>query len=119
MLSLLFECSCPCFFCLAFHRSFLKGSLATAGFGTALGVIRALSDKGLLEACYCTETRPYNQVSLVTHTRVMGYSRNGGGVPEALWRVLLRWLGPSGDRMVNVWCCLCEFLWDADLGLSL
>lgn len=38
------------------------GSLATAGFGTALGVIRALSEKGRLEACYCTETRPYNQV---------------------------------------------------------
>lgn len=39
-------------------------SLATAGYGTALGVIRALHAKGLLERAYCTETRPFNQVSI-------------------------------------------------------
>merc|ERR1719272_1475431 len=37
------------------------GSLATAGYGTALGVIRALHEAGNLEHAYCTETRPYNQ----------------------------------------------------------
>lgn len=37
------------------------GSLATAAYGTALGVIRALHEAGLLEHAYCTETRPYNQ----------------------------------------------------------
>jgi len=37
------------------------GSLATARYGTALGVIRALHERGLLEHAYCTETRPYNQ----------------------------------------------------------
>lgn len=37
------------------------GSLATAGFGTALGVIRHLHSIGRLEHVYCTETRPYNQ----------------------------------------------------------
>lgn len=37
------------------------GSLATAAYGTALGVIRALHDAGALEHAYCTETRPYNQ----------------------------------------------------------
>lgn len=37
------------------------GSLATAGYGTALGVVRALHDGGSLEHAYCTETRPYNQ----------------------------------------------------------
>ncbi|PSS02037.1 Methylthioribose-1-phosphate isomerase [Actinidia chinensis var. chinensis] len=37
------------------------GSLATAGYGTALGVIRALHDAGVLERAYCTETRPFNQ----------------------------------------------------------
>lgn len=42
------------------------GSLATAGYGTALGVIRALNEKGLLECAYCTETRPYNQGSRLT-----------------------------------------------------
>lgn len=38
-------------------------SLATAGYGTALGVIRAVHAQGILERAYCTETRPFNQVS--------------------------------------------------------
>ena len=42
------------------------GSLATGGYGTALGVIRALHDMGRLELAYCTETRPYNQGSRLT-----------------------------------------------------
>lgn len=37
------------------------GSLATAGFGTALGVVRALQAHGKLGQVFCTETRPYNQ----------------------------------------------------------
>ncbi|TYG59813.1 hypothetical protein ES288_D07G016400v1 [Gossypium darwinii] len=39
------------------------GSLATAGYGTALGVICALHAEGVLERAYCTETRPFNQSS--------------------------------------------------------
>ena len=42
------------------------GSLATAGYGTALGVVRALHEKGALGHTYCTETRPYNQGSRLT-----------------------------------------------------
>lgn len=42
------------------------GSLATAGYGTALGVIRALHAEGALERAYCTETRPFNQGSRLT-----------------------------------------------------
>ncbi|KAI5445613.1 hypothetical protein KIW84_013725 [Lathyrus oleraceus] len=42
------------------------GSLATAGYGTALGVIRALNSGGVLERAYCTETRPFNQGSRLT-----------------------------------------------------
>jgi methylthioribose-1-phosphate isomerase len=38
------------------------GSLATAAYGTALGVIRCLHETGRLEHAYCCETRPYNQV---------------------------------------------------------
>lgn len=38
------------------------GSLATAQYGTALGVIRSLHEQGRLEHAFCTETRPYNQV---------------------------------------------------------
>ncbi len=33
------------------------GSLATGGYGTALGVVRALHEKGRLEMVYFTETR--------------------------------------------------------------
>ncbi|GIL52594.1 hypothetical protein Vafri_8417 [Volvox africanus] len=42
------------------------GSLATAGYGTALGVIRALNDQDALEHAFCTETRPYNQGARLT-----------------------------------------------------
>nr|CAG4648721.1 EOG090X08IP [Polyphemus pediculus] len=42
------------------------GSLATSGYGTALGVIRSLHKTGHLEHVYCTETRPYNQGSRLT-----------------------------------------------------
>ena len=42
------------------------GSLATVGYGTALGVIRSIHQNGLIEQVYCTETRPYNQGSRLT-----------------------------------------------------
>jgi methylthioribose-1-phosphate isomerase len=42
------------------------GSLATAGYGTALGIIRSLYSAGALEHAFCTETRPYNQGSRLT-----------------------------------------------------
>ncbi|KAJ5626038.1 hypothetical protein N7510_002347 [Penicillium lagena] len=42
------------------------GSLATSGYGTALGVIRSLASKNVLRRAYCTETRPYNQGSRLT-----------------------------------------------------
>ncbi|KAF5624892.1 methylthioribose-1-phosphate isomerase [Fusarium sp. NRRL 52700] len=42
------------------------GSLATSGHGTALGIIRTLQFKDLLQHAFCTETRPYNQGSRLT-----------------------------------------------------
>lgn len=42
------------------------GSLATSGHGTALGIIRTLRSRGLLQHAFCTETRPYNQGSRLT-----------------------------------------------------
>ncbi|KAF0313365.1 Methylthioribose-1-phosphate isomerase [Amphibalanus amphitrite] len=42
------------------------GSLATAGHGTALGVIRSLHAAGRLGRAYCTETRPYMQGARLT-----------------------------------------------------
>ena len=43
-----------------------SSSLATAGYGTALGIIRSLHAKSVLSHAYCTETRPYNQGSRLT-----------------------------------------------------
>lgn len=42
------------------------GSLATGGYGTALGVVRSLHEAGKLAHVYCTETRPYNQGARLT-----------------------------------------------------
>ncbi|KAB7495329.1 Methylthioribose-1-phosphate isomerase [Armadillidium nasatum] len=42
------------------------GSLATAGYGTALGMIRTLHSRNRLGHVYCTETRPYNQGARLT-----------------------------------------------------
>ncbi|KAK6510961.1 S-methyl-5-thioribose-1-phosphate isomerase [Arthrobotrys conoides] len=42
------------------------GSLATASYGTALGIIRSLHSNASLSHAYCTETRPYNQGSRLT-----------------------------------------------------
>ncbi|KAL6226809.1 PREDICTED: methylthioribose-1-phosphate isomerase [Fragaria vesca subsp. vesca] len=50
--------------CMLTHCN--TGSLATAGYGTALGVIRSLHTEGVLERAYCTETRPFNQGSRLT-----------------------------------------------------
>ncbi|SHE35264.1 S-methyl-5-thioribose-1-phosphate isomerase [Thermomonas hydrothermalis] len=42
------------------------GSLATAGFGTALGVIRAGVAQGRIARVFATETRPWNQGARLT-----------------------------------------------------
>jgi methylthioribose-1-phosphate isomerase len=42
------------------------GALATAGYGTALGVIRALHERGQIEIVYVDETRPWLQGARLT-----------------------------------------------------
>lgn len=42
------------------------GALATGGFGTALGVIRAAHQEGMIERVYADETRPWLQGSRLT-----------------------------------------------------
>ena len=54
-------------------------SLATAGYGTALGIVRSLHADGLLEQAYYTETRPYNQGS-----RLTGYELIHDKIPSTL-----------------------------------
>ena len=55
------------------------GSLATAGYGTALGVIRSLHARGILQQVFYTETRPYNQGA-----RLTGYELLHDAVPATL-----------------------------------
>lgn len=48
------------------------GSLATAAYGTALGVVRALHAAGRLQHAFCTETRPYNQGAMAPTSLSLG-----------------------------------------------
>src|SRR6202012_741620 len=48
------------------NRNHPSSSLATSGYGTALGVIRSPASRDVLRRAYCTETRPYNQGSRLT-----------------------------------------------------
>lgn len=54
-------------------------SLATAGYGTALGVVRSLYSSNSLRQVFYTETRPYNQGS-----RLTGYELIHDDIPATL-----------------------------------
>lgn len=54
------------------------GSLATAGYGTALGVARALQEMDRLESIIALETRPYNQGSRLTAFEIVEENMPGG-----------------------------------------
>lgn len=54
------------------------GSLATAGYGTALGVARALQEQGMLQSVAALETRPYNQGSRLTAFEIVQEQMPGG-----------------------------------------
>lgn len=55
------------------------GSLATAGYGTALGVVRALHSEGRVARLLCTETRPFLQGARLTALEMLHE-----GVPTTL-----------------------------------
>jgi methylthioribose-1-phosphate isomerase len=55
------------------------GSLATAGFGTALGVIRAGVAEGKIERVFASETRPWLQGA-----RLTAWELNADGIPVTL-----------------------------------
>ena len=57
----------------------VHSSLATAGWGTALGIIRSLHADNLLHQVYYLETRPYNQGS-----RLTGYELLHDQIPATL-----------------------------------
>lgn len=54
------------------------GSLATAGYGTALGVVRSLVELGKLNSISALETRPYNQGSRLTSFEIVEEKMPGG-----------------------------------------
>ncbi len=55
------------------------GTLATAAWGTALGVVRELRDRGRLEFVYADETRP-----LLQGARLTAYELAEEGIPHAV-----------------------------------
>lgn len=55
------------------------GALATAGYGTALGVIRSAWDSGNLQRVYATETRPWLQGA-----RLTAWELQQDGIPVTL-----------------------------------
>ncbi|OZB12582.1 MAG: S-methyl-5-thioribose-1-phosphate isomerase, partial [Marinobacter sp. 34-60-7] len=55
------------------------GALATGGYGTALGVIRRLHEKGLLARVFADETRPWLQGS-----RLTAWELSRDGIPVTL-----------------------------------
>lgn len=71
------------------------GSLATAGYGTALGVIRSLHVNGSLQHAFCTETRPYNQGSRLTAFELVHDNMPSTLITDSMASALLKLKGPS------------------------
>ncbi|KAF2433269.1 putative translation initiation factor [Tothia fuscella] len=71
------------------------GSLATAGYGTALGVIRSLHANKQLKQAYCTETRPYNQGSRLTAFELVHDEIPATLITDSMAAALLKLKGPS------------------------
>ena len=65
------------------------GSLATAGYGTALGVVRALQEQGLLEHVYACETRPYNQGARLTAFEIVQDKLPGTLITDSMASALI------------------------------
>src|ERR1700712_4865457 len=70
-------------------------SLATAGYGTALGVIRSVHANGNLKRAYCTETRPYNQGSRLTAFELVHDKIPATLITDSMAAALLQLKGPS------------------------
>jgi len=71
------------------------GSLATAGYGTALGVIRSLHGNGSLKHAFCSETRPYNQGSRLTAFELVHDKIPATLITDSMAAALLRLRGES------------------------
>jgi len=65
------------------------GSLATAGYGTALGVVRSLQLMGALEHIYALETRPYNQGARLTAFEIVEEGLDGTLITDSMASALM------------------------------
>ena len=65
------------------------GSLATAGYGTALGVVRSLHAMGALEHVYACETRPYNQGARLTAFEIVEDNLPGTLIADSMASYLM------------------------------
>ena len=69
--------------------------MATAGYGTALGIVRSLHTDGDLLRAYYTETRPYNQGSRLTAFELVHDNIPATLITDSMASALLRLRGPS------------------------
>ncbi|KAJ2160252.1 S-methyl-5-thioribose-1-phosphate isomerase [Coemansia sp. RSA 552] len=76
------------------------GALATAGHGTALGIVRSLKERGGLDHVYFTETRPYNQGARLTAFELGAEKIPATLVCDSAVSALLRKLGDASVAVV-------------------
>eukprot|EP00405_Crypthecodinium_cohnii_P051193 CAMPEP_0206589434 /NCGR_PEP_ID=MMETSP0325_2-20121206/38922_1 /ASSEMBLY_ACC=CAM_ASM_000347 /TAXON_ID=2866 /ORGANISM="Crypthecodinium cohnii, Strain Seligo" /LENGTH=390 /DNA_ID=CAMNT_0054097995 /DNA_START=37 /DNA_END=1212 /DNA_ORIENTATION=- len=69
------------------------GSLACAGWGTALGIVRSLHARGQLERAYALETRPYNQGSRLTAFELVEDKLPGTLICDSMAAALMQRIG--------------------------
>lgn len=75
-------------------------SLATSGYGTALGVIRALASSNTLHHVFCTETRPYNQGSRLTAFELVHDNLPATLITDSMAAALLARTNPNVNAVV-------------------
>lgn len=85
------------------------GSLATAAYGTALGIVRSLQETDNLNSITALETRPYNQGSRLTAFEIVEEQMPGGQLicdssAGALMKVGIRYPGVIFDLTLLLWC---------------
>jgi len=80
----------------------IHSSLATAGHGTALGVVRTLRARNSLRRCFYTETRPYNQGSRLTGYELIHDNIPATLITDSMAAALLRQKGESENIVAVV-----------------
>lgn len=66
------------------------GSLASGGYGTALGVVRSLHRRGALKRVYACETRPYNQGARLTAFEIVKEEMPGTLICDSMAAFLMK-----------------------------